>query len=120
MKLTRLGLLFFILVGAFCLFAGYMLFQDTTYPKSSLQEMRPIARGQFTILRDCYNVPKYYIDANSLPVDDWTVGGKDFPCYKMDNRKEWIYVTSLKEGFKYNLYVREGLLKNYYFVECVN
>lgn len=58
------------------------------------------------------------LNANPLPLD-WSVG-RDFYSLKMDNRKEGIYATSLKEGSEYNLYVREGLLKNYYFVECVN
>ena len=118
MKVTRLGWIFLIGVGVVLLFMGYMLFQESTYVNSSLQEMRPIARGQFTILRDCYNVPSYYMDANSLP-SDWSLG-KNFPAMKVENRKEYVYITSLKEGSVYNLYVREGLLKNFYFVECVN
>ena len=115
--MTRLGWIFFIVVGVLLLFMGYMLFQDS-YVNSSLQEMRPIARGQFTILRDCYNVPTYYIDANPLP-SDWLLG-KNFFAMKVENRKEYVHVLSLKEGATYNLYVREGFLKNFYFVECVN
>jgi hypothetical protein len=97
---------------------GIMLFQSIVYSQSTLQEMTPIARGKFIIYRDCYNSPQYYIDANPIPAD-WSVG-KHFPAMKMDNRSEWVYITSLREGSTYNLYVRQGLLKNYYFVECVN
>lgn len=117
-QLTRIGKVGLPIAIVVLSFFGIMLFQSIVYPQSTLQEMTPIARGKFIIYRDCYNSPQYYIDANPIPAD-WSAG-KNFPAMKMDNRSELIYVTSLKEGSIYNLYAREGLLKNFYFVECVN
>lgn len=46
------------ILGLALCFCVVMLIQSYAYPQSTLQEMRPIARGTFTIYRDCYNAPQ--------------------------------------------------------------
>lgn len=103
--------LYSIFSGLVLIFMSVMLFQEMTYPKSALQDMRPMAVGKFIVYRDCYNVPSYYIDANPVA---------NRMAIKMDNRSELVELWDLKENSEYRIYMRQGILiKDYYFVECI-
>ena len=108
--MSKGNLIFLSIMGLLLCFCIVMLIQSFMYPQSTLQEMRPIAIGKFIVYRDCYNVPEYYLDANSIP---------NCMAMKMDNRNEYISLTDLKINSEYRLYVREGILRSFYFVECM-
>ncbi len=109
--MSKGNVVFFSISGLVLIFMCVMSFQEMTYPKSTLQEMRPVAVGHFVVHRDCYNVPSYYIDAN--PVPNWM-------AIKMDDRSESVMLWNLKENSEYRVYLRKGVIKDYYFVECMN
>jgi hypothetical protein len=108
--MSKGNIIFLILLGLALCFCVVMLIQSFSYPQSTLQEMRPMAMGKFIVYRDCYNSPQYYLDANPIP---------SAMAMRMDNRSEYILLTDLKENSEYRLYGRQGILKMFYFVECV-
>ena len=110
--MSKGNIIFLVIMSLILCFSVVLFIQGIIYPQSSLQEMRPVAVGKFMIHRDCYNVPTYSIDANSISSNQRAI--------KMDNRNENVWLWDLKENSEYRVYVRQGILRDYYFVECMN